>query len=222
MDALVQVAGQITSKPTKNGGVKFDVPLSNGMKPSTFDAVLATKVSQFGGQAFTARIEQNGKFWNLVDAFGPGEQFLPEQPAAGTPISMGTTASGATTTTETATPIVPAGSIDTFPPEVTIRNTKRDAITVAYGFVAAHMQSAGLEFEEAVKRADSLALKLYGDLRSHEPGVVPAEKPAATPAAVAADPAAVAAFVAQEAGAPIVQVGVPAPGATTALPWTTN
>jgi hypothetical protein len=232
MDVQVQVAGQITSKPTSNGGTKFDIPLSNGMKASTFDAALATKVSQFGAQVFTARIEQKpnprggNPFTNLMEAAGPGEQLFPEVPQAGTAIQPTTALSFAPGTAGGITPtaIVPAESGGRgFSEADKIRITKLAVLGTAYGFVGHHLAAGAVEFEDAVKWADSLALKLYTDARSHEQGVQTQQ--AAPVAAVAAEPQAVAAFVAQEAGTEAVQVGAEgiAPAAEAAvLPWSTN
>lgn len=226
MDYQVQVAGQITSKPTSNGGTKFDIPLSNGMKASTFDAALATKVSQFGGQVFTARIEQKpnprggSPYTNITAAAGPGETLPPEIPQAGTPIQAAPfVAPGA------ATPIVAEQQSKKFGEADIIRITKLSAITTAYSFVGQHLAAGALEFEDAVKWADQLALKLYKDARSHETAAQP-QTVAAPVTAVAAEPEAVVAFVAQEAGAPVVAVGtegLAAPAeAPAALPWSTN
>lgn len=230
MDVQVQVAGQITSKPTRNGGTKFDIPLSNGIKPSCFDAALATKVSGFGGAPFTARLEQKGQYWNLIDAFGSGEQFVPQTPAPGTPISQPFTPDAATPT-----PIVPAdqsGGGKKFGEADIVRITKLATIGTAYGFLAAHAEKLGIDFDEAVQWADSLALKLYKDARSHEPGAVPTTAQIPVPtgpiapsavtepvATVPANPQAVAAFVAEQAGAPVVQVGA---AEADKLPWATS
>lgn len=228
MDAQVQVAGQITSKPTANGGTKFDVPLSNGMKASTFDAALATKVSQLGATVFTARLESKpnprggNPFINLLAAAGPGEALPPELPAAGTPLGAPAATPfvpgvpvAAPAAFGAPTPIVPAEtSKGGFQPEDKTRITKLAAIGTAYAFVGQLLRGAGAEaLEEATKLADGLARKVYTDARSHEPGSVPAPE----------TQIAVAAFVAEQAGAPVVQVGAEgiAPAAeAAALPWT--
>lgn len=238
MDVQVQVAGQITSKPTNNGGTKFDIPLSNGMKASTFDAALATQVSQLGGQVFTARIEQKPNprggtpYTNIIAVAGPGMTLPPEIPGAGTPVFQPPQQAVPFTPVvggQAPTPIVPDTGGKGFSEADKIRITKLAAIGTAYGFVGQHLANGAVEFEEAVKWADSLALKLYTDARSHEQGAVP-QQAAPQPQAVqqpvvAADPQAVAAFVATEAGAPVVQVGAEgiAPAAeAAALPWSTS
>jgi len=239
MDVQVQVAGQITSKPTNNGGTKFDIPLSNGMKASTFDAALATQVSQLGGQVFTARLEQKpnprggAPYTNIIAVAGPGMTLPPEIPSAGTPIQQFPQQAAVPFTPVVgngqATPIVPDTGGKGFSEADKIRITKLAAIGTAYAFVGQHLGNGAVDFEEAVKWADSLALKLYTDARSHEQGAVPqqqavAQQQVAQPV-VAADPQAVAAYVAQEAGAPVVQVGaegVQPEAEAAALPWSTS
>ena len=235
MDVQVQVAGQITSKPTSNGGTKFDIPLSNGLKASTFDAMLATKVSQFNGQPFTARLEQKpnprggSPYTNIIAAAGPGEQLSPEIPQAGTPLGAAAMPF-APQAAPTSTPIVSApqgGGSGGWDDSTTTRVSKLAAYERAVAAVGSLFHGAGPEaFEEMIAKIDHLALHIYKAARSHEPNAVPAPTAApvvaAPPVAVAADPQAVAAFVAQEAGAPVVQVGAEgmAPAAeAAALPW---
>lgn len=222
MDVQVQVAGQITSKPTSTGGTKFDIPLSNGTKPSTFDAALATKVSQFGGQTFTARLEQKGKYTNLIAVAGPGESLAPEIAPAGTPIGL-----TAPATFGAPTAIVPQGNTNAngskkFTEADTIRITKLSALSTATQLVSSLYHGAGPEvLEEAVQAVEKLAKHLYSKSRDHEAGVQTATVAEATPV-VAAEPQAVAAFVAEQAGQPVVQVGAEGvqPAAEPAtLPW---
>ena len=239
MDVQVTVAGQITSKPTNNGGTKFDIPLSNGLKATTFDAALATKVSQLGGQPFTARIEQKpnprggNPYTNLLAAAGPGETLPPEIPGAGTlitPAAAATPFVPPAAGVAGATPIVPAadsgGNGRGFSEADKVRITKLAVLGQAYAFVSSLLQGAGTEaLEEAKTLADDLARKLYIDARSHEPGAVPAAAaPVAAPGGRTGSAQAVAAFVAEQAGAPLVQVGaeaIVAPSAAepAALPW---
>lgn len=228
MDVQVQVAGQIMSKPTTTGGTKFDIPLSNGLRASTFDAALATKVSQYGGQTFTARIEQKpnprggAPYTNLTAAAGPGETLAPEIPQAGTPIGMAPAAP-----LGGATQIVPASSVNgngskKFTEADTIRITKLSALSTAAQLVSSLYHGAGPEvLEEAVQAVEKLAKHIYAQSRSHEPGVTPQAAVEAAPV-VAAEPQAVAAFVAEQAGTPVVQVGAEGvqPAAEPAtLPW---
>jgi hypothetical protein len=225
MDVQVQVAGQMTSKPTSNGGIKFDIPLSNGTKPSTFDAALATKVSQFGQQTFTARLEQKGKYLNLIAAAGPGETLPPEIPQAGTPIGQTFAPAGGGSASPTA--IVPASSVNgngskKFTEADTIRITKLSALSTATQLVSSLYHGAGPEvLEEAVKAVENLAKHIYTKSRDHEPGAVP-QQGAVTEPVVEQTPQAVASFVAEQAGQPVVQVGAegvqPATEPAT-LPW---
>ena len=215
MDVQVQVAGQITSKPTANGGTKFDIPLSNGMKASTFDVSLATKVSQFGGQVFTARLEQKpnprggAPYTNITAVAGAGEQLTPEIPQAGTPIGQ------AFPPTATATPIVPApqGGMS---PEREIKIVKQSMLAAAANLVGHVFAGSGVEsLEEAEQHVERIAKGWFGH-------VFDVAKPEQQPAE---SPAAVAAFVADQAGAPVVQVGTDGvtPAASPAvLPWTTG
>jgi hypothetical protein len=229
MDVQVQVAGQIMSKPTSNGGTKFDIPLSNGLRASTFDAALATKVSQFGQQTFTARIEQKpnprggSPYTNITAAAGPGETLTPEIPQAGTPIGVVSPQSLG------ATAIVPAPQGNTnangskkFTEADTIRITKLSALSTATQLVSSLYHGAGPEvLEEAVKAVENLAKHIYTKSRDHEPGAVP-QQAAVTEPAVEQTPQAVASFVAENAGSPVVQVGaegvLPAIESAT-LPW---
>ena len=222
MDVQVQVAGQITSKPTANGGTKFDIPLSTGLRASTFDAALATKVSQFGGQTFTARIEQKpnprggNPYTNITAAAGPGETLTPEIPAPGTVIQTGVS-----------TPIVPqaAGTNGNgskkFTEADTIRITKLSALSTATELVSSLYHGAGPEvLEEAIQAIESLAKHFYAKSRDHEQGAHQAA--AETAPAVEQNPQAVATFVAENAGSPVVQVGVEgvtAAAESATLPW---
>jgi hypothetical protein len=236
MDVQVQVAGQIMSKPTSNGGTKFDIPLSNGLRASTFDAALATKVSQFGQQTFTARIEQKpnprggSPYTNITAAAGPGETLTPEIPQAGTPIGVQSTLvapQGFGAATQTATQIVPASSVNgngskKFTEADTIRITKLSALSTATQLVSSLYHGAGPEvLEEAVKAVENLARHIYTKSRDHEPGAVP-QQAAVTEPVVEQTPQAVASFVAENAGQPVVQVGaegvLPAIESAT-LPW---
>jgi hypothetical protein len=243
MDVQVQVAGQITSKPTQNGGTKFDIPLSNGMRASTFDVMLATKVSQLGGQPFTARIEQKpnprggAPYTNINAAAGPGEQLPPEIPQAGTPIGQqpaapfipqGVAPQGAPVTP---TAIVPAESGGRgFSEADKVRITKLAVLGTAANLAAGLFQGAGAEaLEDALSAVETTAKRLYTQARSHEEGAVPPQRQAAPVAetvpfegGVPTDPQSVAAFATAEAGTPVVQVGVEGvqPAAEpAALPW---
>lgn len=239
MDAQVQVAGQITSKPTANGGTKFDVPLSNGMKASTFDAALATKVSQLGATVFTARLESKpnprggNPFINLLAAAGPGEALPPELPVAGTPVGAvpftpGVAPAAAPASFGPATPIVaaPTGGSGNWDEATTTRVSKLAAYERSVVAVGSLFHGAGPEhFEDMVEKIDQLSRRIYIAARSHEPGTAPVAAPlvAADPASqIAVDPQAVAAFVAAEAGTAVVQVGADgiAPAVEAALPWT--
>jgi hypothetical protein len=231
MDVQVQVAGQIMSKPTSNGGTKFDIPLSNGLRASTFDAALATKVSQFGQQTFTARIEQRpnprggSPYTNITAAAGPGETLPPEIPQAGTPIGQTFAPAGGGSASPTA--IVPASSVNgngskKFTEADTIRITKLSALSTATQLVSSLYHGAGPEvLEEAVKAVENLAKHIYTKSRDHEPGAVP-QQGAVTEPVVEQTPQAVASFVAENAGSPVVQVGaegvLPAIESAT-LPW---
>jgi hypothetical protein len=229
MDIQVQVAGQMTSKPTSNGGIKFDIPLSNGTKPSTFDAALATKVSQFGQQTFTARLGQRGKYLNLIAAAGPGETLPPEIPQAGAPIVGAQNLQTGQSLTPAIVPtgIVPQGNTNAngskkFTEADTIRITKLSALSTATQLVSSLYHGAGPEvLEEAVKAVENLAKHIYTKSRDHEPGAVP-QQAAVTEPVVEQSPQAVASFVAENAGSPVVQVGAegvqPAAEPTT-LPW---
>lgn len=73
----------IEQKPTRTGGQKFTVKFSNGQGYATFDPNLASKAQSLGGQIVTARIEQNGQYWNLTDIIPSG------QAAAGMPLATG-------------------------------------------------------------------------------------------------------------------------------------
>lgn len=228
MDVQVQVAGQITSKPTNNGGTKFDIPLSNGLRASTFDAALATKVSQFGQQTFTARIEQKpnprggNPYTNITAAAGPGESLTPEIPSAGTPIGTSGASFGGTST-----PIVmqAAGTNGNgskkFTEADTIRITKLSAISTATQLVSSLYHGAGPEvLEEAVQAVEKLAKHIYAQSRSHEPGAH--QDQAEVAKTVEQTPQAVATFVAENAGQPVVQVGAEGVQPATEpadLPW---
>lgn len=213
MDVQVQVAGQITSKPTSNGGTKFDIPLSNGMKASTFDAALATKVSQLGAQVFTARLEQKpnprggNPFTNINAAAGPGETLPPDFPAAGTPLGDPTTTQATPFVVGgAATPIVaaPTGNSGGWDDATTTRVSKLSAYERAVTAVGQLFQGAGAEaYEDMVEKIHDLARRVYTAARSHEPGAVPGQTPA---------PAAAVPGVGAEGVAP---AAVPA----AALPW---
>lgn len=228
MDVQVQVAGQITSKPTNNGGTKFDIPLSNGMRASTFDAALATKVSQFGGQTFTARIEQKpnprggAPYVNITAAAASGESLPPEIPQAGTPISTSGASFGGATAIVPASSNTNANGSKRFTEADTIRITKLSALSTATQLVSSLYHGAGPEvLEEAVQAVEKLAKHFYTKSRDHEAGVQTAAVAEAAPV-VAAEPQAVAAFVAEQAGTPVVQVGaegVTAAAEPAALPW---
>lgn len=229
MDVQVQVAGQIMSKPTNNGGTKFDIPLSNGMRASTFDAALATKVSQLGAQTFTARIEQKpnprggNPYTNITAAAGPGETLPPEIPQAGTPIGV----APPTAFTGTATAIVPAGTnangSKKFTEADTIRITKLSALSTATQLVSSLYHGAGPEvLEEAVTAIENLAKHIYAKSRDHEAGSHQPEVAQMVAPVVEQTPQAVTAFVAEQAGQPVVQVGAEGvqPAAEPAsLPW---
>jgi hypothetical protein len=235
MDVQVQVAGQIMSKPTSNGGTKFDIPLSNGLRASTFDAALATKVSQFGQQTFTARIEQRpnprggSPYTNITAAAGPDETLTPEIPQAGTPIVGAQNLQTGQSLTPAIVPtgIVPQGNTNAngskkFTEADTIRITKLSALSTATQLVSSLYHGAGPEvLEEAVKAVENLAKHIYTKSRDHEPGAVP-QQAAVTEPVVEQSPQAVASFVAENAGSPVVQVGAegvqPAAEPTT-LPW---
>jgi hypothetical protein len=222
MDVQVQLAGPITGKPTSNGGTKFDIPLSNGSKPSTFDDAIPTKIASFAGQPFTARLEQKGKYLNIIGAYGPGEQVPADFAAAGQAVQTFPAVQAAPfVPTPAALPagVVPFTPTDNFPPEATTRITKLSVIQTAYAAVSALFHGAGPEeLPKLVEQADKLAQKLYADARSHEGGV----QTAPAPQPVAAEPQAMAAFVAEQAGTPVVQVGtdgIIAAAAPAALPW---
>jgi hypothetical protein len=233
MDVQVQVAGQMTSKPTSNGGTKFDIPLSNGLRASTFDAALATKVSQFGQQTFTARIEQRpnprggSPYTNITAAAGPGETLTPEIPQAGTPIGVQSTLVAPQGLGATAIVAAPQGNTNAngskkFTEADTIRITKLSALSTATQLVSSLYHGAGPEvLEEAVKAVENLAKHIYTKSRDHEPGAVP-QQTAVTEPVVEQTPQAVASFVAEQAGQPVVQVGAEGvqPAAESAtLPW---
>jgi hypothetical protein len=215
MDVEVQLAGQITQKPTSTGGTLYTFPLSNGLKPSGFDGALATKVLGLTGQTFTVRLEQKGKYWNILDAYGPGETIPPDFANPGAPVQA-FAPSGAPPPVATFPAAEPTENMT---PSTQTRITKLAVIGTAYSTVAALFHGAGPEeLSNLIEAADKLAVKLYTDARSHEPGATQAPI-----APVAVEPQAVAAFVAAEAGAPAVQVGTEGIASTedfAALPWT--
>lgn len=74
----VSVVG-VTQAPTRNGGTRYVVALSNGMQPSTFDAGVATKAHSLAGQPAVARLESKpnnrggAPYLNILDIAPEGQ-----------------------------------------------------------------------------------------------------------------------------------------------------
>lgn len=221
MDIQAQVVGQITQKPTNNGGQKFSVPLSDGSTYSTFEYATAAKAGSLNGQVGTFRVTEKpnprggAPYKNLEAVAGPGEQLPPEIPQAGTPI-------GAFPTQQApqAFPAAQPQAQQQFPPTPSGGMSAEDKIRVTklscIGSACELLSGSG-----DVDAALDAAQRIFNAVMQPAQQAVAAQQVAA---AVAADPQAVAQFAADQAGAPVVQVGVEgiaAPAPDAALPWAT-
>ena len=84
----VQIVG-VTQSPTRNGGMRYVVALSNGMQPSTFEVGVATKAQRLAGQPVTVRLEEKPStkpgqrpFINILDVAPQGQVVGGDVPAS--------------------------------------------------------------------------------------------------------------------------------------------
>lgn len=230
MDIQASVIGQITQSPTRNGGTKFNVPLSDGNTYSTFEYAVAAKASQAGASVATYRVvskpsrDGSRMYHNLEAVALQGEQLPPELPQAGTPIAQGAVGgqvafpgAGAAQQPQQAFPAAPSGG-GGMSLEDKIRVTKLSCIGSA-----AELLSGSGDVDALFDVAQRIFTAVMQPPAQQQQTAASAE----AVAQVAAEPAAVAQFVAEQAGQPLVAVGteslpqVQQPAEAAGLPWAT-
>lgn len=200
----------VEGSPTKTGGTRFKVKLSNGTEPSTFNQEEATKAHQLTGQVVDVRLEQSGKYTNFVAA-GPVGTLPALALPGGTAIPMGGTTSAAPGATPIPTGTSSSASSYKRDPQVERRIVAQSSLKTALDFYGSLYTGSGPEAaNEALAAAKTLAKELFDLVFIVGDTEAPTSAQTLTAGSPAYMPQDVATQVNEVLGGAAVAVGMPA------------